>query len=630
VKIKLNGVVTELKAGLNEVADYLGVELTDGGFEFDVVRKDGSNLIINCENKKGTIVYSEKCHFFRAFGLAAEHINDGEESFSVEEVPQFTMNGPMFDVAQGNAAFNKKTLKEIIKQLALMGLNTLMLYAEDTFEVKEQPFFGYMRARYSEDELRELDDYAYSLGIEMIPCIQTLAHMPDTLRWKCFNDIKDYEECLLVGKPETYDFLKDVITAACRPFRTKKIHIGMDEAWKLGRGKYIDHFGYKPANEIMQIHLKKVMEIVDSLGLEPMMWDDMFFRTCGNKKYYQKGLVFPQSTIDMVPKNMACVYWDYYKIEQAEYEEAIPTHFQLTDNLIFAGGCWTWIGYSLAWKKTLVSTECGLNACKNKGVKKVFMTTWGDNGTECLLTTNMIGCQLYAEHGYAKEIDYKKLDKRFKFICKANVEDFALLEYLDRTPNVDAMTDPSNYNHSKFLMWQDVLTGLADKNIEGIELDSHYASLAEKLKEAIGRNNAYDDIFELSYHASNVLAKKSQMGLRLTDAYKKGDREALRRFAVTELPELVERVNALWECHREKWFKLYKPFGWDIMDMRYASLVARIRSAAIEVSQYLDGKLERIEELEEKRLPLHGKDGPVRYMNFYGQIVSPSRICPEA
>ena len=64
--------------------------------------------------------------------------------------------------------------------------------------------------------------------------------------------------------------------------------------------------------------------------------------------------------------------------------------------------------------------------------------------------------------------------------------------------------------------------------------------------------------------------------------------------------------------------------------MRYASLVARIRSAIIEINQYLDGKLERIEELEEKRLPLHGRPGPVNYMNFYGQIVSPSRICPEA
>ena len=630
MKIKLLGLNEDLKTGVGILADHLGVSLADGGYEFTVTQKDGSNLIVTLENKKGTIVYAKNCHFFRAFGLAVEHITDGEESFSLEEVPQFEMNGPMFDVAQGNAAFNVKTMKQVIKQLALMGLDTLMLYAEDTFEVKEQPYFGYMRSRYSEDEMRELDEYAYNLGIEMIPCIQTLAHMPDTLRWKCFYSIRDYEECLLVGKPETYKFLRDIITAASRPFRTKKIHIGMDEAWKLGRGRYIDVYGYKPAGEIMKEHLAKVMEIVDDLGLEPMMWDDMFFRTVGNKKYYQPDVVFPQSTIDMVPKNMSCIYWDYYKITQEEYENAIPTHLQLTDKVIFAGGIWTWIGYSLAWDKTKISTEYALNACKKKGVKKVFMTTWGDNGTECLMTTNLIGCQLYAEHGYAEKIDYAKFEKRFKFICGANVEDFALLERLDRTPDVEHMVDHSRYNPSKYLMWQDILTGLADNNIEGVELDKHYEKLASDLKAAIGRNGEYDDIMEFSYNAANVLAKKSQMGLRLTAAYKAGDKEALKSFAEVELPELIGRVNELWECHRKNWFKIYKAFGWDIMDMRYASLVARTRSAIIEVQQYLNGELEVIEELEETRLPLHGTPGPVNYMNFYGKIVSPSRIAPEA
>ena len=630
MNIKFLGLNSELEYGVNELANYLGVTVGDGGYEFNVIKKDVPTLTVSLENKKGEIAYCENCQFFRAFGLAVEHIENGEESFSVEEEPQFKMNGPMFDVAQGNAAFNVKTLKEVIKQLALMGLNTLMLYAEDTFEVKEQPYFGYMRARYSEEEMRELDDYAYSLGIEMIPCIQTLAHMPDTLRWKNLRNIRDYEECLLVGKPETYVFLRDIISAASKPFRTKKIHIGMDEAWKLGRGKYIDNFGYKPANLIMQEHLKKVMEIVNDLGLEPMMWDDMFFRTTGTKKYSQKDIVFPQEVKDMVPENMGCIYWDYYKINQKDYEDLIPTHFQLTDKVIFAGGIWTWIGYSLCWSKTVISTEGALNACKLKGVKDVFMTTWGDNGTECLLTTTLIGCQLYAEHGYAKEIDYDKLAKRFKFICRANVDDFALLEKLDRTPDVVHMEDASEYNASKFLMWQDILTGLADYNIRGVELDSHYEALAKELKEAIGRNGEYNDIFEFSYHAANVLAKKAQMGLRITDAYKAGDKEALKNFAEKELPDLMERVNALWECHREKWFKIYKPFGWDIMDMRYGSLVARIKSAMIEIKQYLNGEMERIEELEEKRLPLHGVEGPINYMNFYGQIVSPSRIAPEA
>jgi len=39
---------------------------------------------------------------------------------------------------------------------------------------------------------------------------------------------------------------------------------------------------------------------------------------------------------------------------------------------------------------------------------------------------------------------------------------------------------------------------------------------------------------------------------------------------------------------------------------------------------------EKLEELEEERLFYDGKPGPIRYLNFYGQVVSPSRIAPLA
>jgi len=627
--IKINTKDDSLSFGINEIATYLGITVGDGGYEFDAVQSNGAPLTVTLDNKKGTIGYSEKCHFFRALGLAVEHIAYGEESFSIEEIPQFNMNGPMFDMAQGNAALNYDSLKKLIVQLAIMGLNTLMLYCEDTYEVKEQPYFGYMRPKYLEDELRLLDDYAYKLGIEMIPCIQTLAHMQDALRWKCFHPIRDYEACLLVGKDETYDFVRDLITAASRPFRTKKIHIGMDEAFKLGTGTFLKEYGYKPTIEIMKQHLERVMEIVKEMGLEPMMWDDMFFSTFGTKKYFQPGAIIPQETKDAVPEGMTCVYWDYYRLKQDQYEAAMLTHKQLCDKVIYAGGVWTWKGYSLSWSKTRRATEAALNACKKTGIKNIIMTTWGDNGTECLIPTTYIGCQLFAEHGYSEQIDYDKLAKRFKFVCGGNVSDFALLEYLDRNPQNEQFDDPSNYNASKYLMWQDILTGLADNNIQGYALNDHYSALAEKIKDAVGKNGQFDSVFEFNYKVAYTLALKAEMGLRVTKAYKDGDKELLRALAEKELPELRERVAELWECHRTNWFKFNKPFGWDIMDMRYGSLTARINSAIIQLNQYLNGETQRIEELEQERLPLHGIEGPIRTMNNYGTIVSPSRIDPR-
>lgn len=81
-----------------------------------------------------------------------------------------------------------------------------MVYTEDTYEVKAYPYFGYMRGRYTEEELKECDQYAAELGIEMIPCIQTLAHLTEALKWNYAIDIRDTADILLAGSEATYTF----------------------------------------------------------------------------------------------------------------------------------------------------------------------------------------------------------------------------------------------------------------------------------------------------------------------------------------------------------------------------------------------------------------------------------------
>ena len=87
-------------------------------------------------------------------------------------------------------------------------------------------------------------------------------------------------------------------------------------------------------------------------------------------------------------------------------------------------------------------------------------------------------------------------------------------------------------------------------------------------------------------------------------------------------------MEALRACHMENWFALYKSLGWDVMDMRYGSLLTRIDSAIAELGMYLDGRMERLEELEEERLDYDGRPGMISYLNWFGRTVSASRIAP--
>ena len=187
LKLKLNGVDNEISNAVSLLCEEYDFALSDDGLEVDVQNVAGSDVTVTLKDSTATIVYDKTCHFFRALGLLIEGIRDGEKELDISQKPRFTSNGPMFDVSQGNAVITIESVKKVMRQLAVMGLDTLMLYCEDSFEIKSEPYFGYMRSKYNYDEFKELDDYAFMFGIELIPCSQTLAHLPDVLKWACYR-----------------------------------------------------------------------------------------------------------------------------------------------------------------------------------------------------------------------------------------------------------------------------------------------------------------------------------------------------------------------------------------------------------------------------------------------------------
>lgn len=90
-------------------------------------------------------------------------------------------------------------------------MNQLLLYTEDTYEVPGLPYFGTYRGRYSQEELRQLDAYAQNFGIELVPCIQTLAHLRNALKWPMGQDLKDNADILMVGSEKVYAFLEQLL-----------------------------------------------------------------------------------------------------------------------------------------------------------------------------------------------------------------------------------------------------------------------------------------------------------------------------------------------------------------------------------------------------------------------------------
>ena len=191
--------------------------------------------------------------------------------------PRFSRLAAMVDLSR-NSVYTVSTMKRFLCQLALMGFNTAYLYMEDTYELPGYPYFGYRRGRYSVAEQRELDDFANALGIELVPCIQTLAHLRTAIRWQYMAPMRDTVDNLMVGQEGTVSLVEAMIAHFSKTFRSRRIHLGMDEAVSLGTGRYLRHQGYRSHREIIMEHLQITCSLCKKYGLEPMIWDDMLFR----------------------------------------------------------------------------------------------------------------------------------------------------------------------------------------------------------------------------------------------------------------------------------------------------------------------------------------------------------------
>ncbi|MCC3375168.1 beta-N-acetylhexosaminidase [Cohnella sp. REN36] len=632
MKLRLAGDAADLLPGVAALSAELGIAVSEG--EGMLVRAEASGDLMSLEvgfaNGEAYIRYGRKHQFFRGLGLLLERLGARpDEPFDLREMQQFDRIGPMFDLSR-NGVLTQAAFERLLNKMALMGLNSVMLYMEDTYAVEGEPYFGYMRGRYTQAELKAIDDYADRFGIEAFPSIQTLAHLEEFLKWEPVKHYRDTKGALLVGDGRTDALIERMIDAASAPFRSRRIHIGMDEAEELGRGKYLDRFGYADRFDIMAAHLDQVLAAVRSRGLEPMMWSDMFLKlaSANGSEYYDADTAIPEEMARRIPQDVSMVYWDYVHPDEADYERQIANHRPLGGKLVFAGAVWIFNTFGVNYGLSLKASDAALQVCKREGIREAYATMWGDDGNEGNPFAALLGLQLYAEHAYsADKPEWSRVAARAKFCTGIDAEAFLLLKDLDEVPG----SEPDNCmqsNPSKFLLYQDVLLGLFDRQIEGLGLNAHYARLEERIRRHRTPGAALDDLLEVPQRLCAVLKRKSELGIALKRAYDAKDYDALQHAAVETLPAIAESVRELRDAHRTQWLRMFKPFGWEVLDIRYGGVLSRLDSAARRLSDFALGRVDRLEELEQERLVYSSanrfnKRG-VGWCSYYYRMASPN------
>ncbi|MCR5556523.1 MAG: beta-N-acetylhexosaminidase [Butyrivibrio sp.] len=540
--------------------------------------------------------------------------------------------GVMIDCSR-NAVVKLPALKDFIKICADFGYDYVGLYTEDTFEVDGEPYFGYQRGRYTQAEIREADQYAKSLGMELRPYIQTLAHINQIVDYADYIKHIDLEDILLVGDPRTEQLLDNILSTVSKTYSTKKVNIGMDEAHMVGLGKYLDLHGYQNRVEILLEHLNMVVGLCKKHGLQPQMWSDMFFRLLSQGAY---GAEDEESASKLaqtlakevrIPEELELVYWDYYNTDPGHYKSIIAQHKAMTDNISFAGGAWRWMGFTPYNDFSIHATKAAVSACLSMDVDSCVMTMWGDDGTECSMYAVLPVLYEAAVTG-GKLTDKKggnQGKERFEEVTDYTFEEFMLLD----VANPGSVGEKRN-QLSKILLFNDPLLGIYDSLVPR-NVAEYYKSASDRLFDVIKYGNRrFDQVFEMQAQLCHVLELKADLGIRLRGAYQTEEKDALADICNKVIPELVLRLDAFYEAFKKQWMCENKSFGFEVQTIRLGGLKQRLLDIQSYLKDYLSGKLQSIEELETKALPvgyaLYGPGDDSPEYNRYQKLATTSRL----
>ena len=532
--------------------------------------------------------------------------------------------GIMIDCSR-NAVPNVPRLKSFISLISKMGYNTLFLYTEDTYEVDDEEYFGSKRGRYSKVELKEIDDYAYSCGIEVVPFIQTLAHLASLKRWREYrHHVFDIDDILLVDNERTTRLITNMVKTMSETIRSKRIHIGFDEAHHIGLGTYLDKHGYTDRRSLLLKHLNQVCEITKQFGYEKVMLaNDLFFSMAPGVFSVDEEIDFPKEIKDAVPKECEMVYWDYFSTDEKRYKAMMQSSKKLTENIWFSGGCWTWNTFSPHNRYSIERNTIAIKQCKENGIRNAFFTLWGDDGGECAYEM-VLPAIMHAACAF-KGIGEEQMKEEFKELTGEDFDTFLHMDYPNYIFGEDVKVESKYFQHSasnyaKTHFYDDPFLGIMSVNFDKCKKTQmkEYASI---LKNDADNSKNYKVFYTTLSSLCSVLSEKLLLAKETRKAYEEHNMDKLINIAFSKYSDAILKLTEFHKNYRLQWELVNKPFGFEIQDARIGGLIMRLSTCRERILELVSGKVEKIEELEEPVLPMDDT-----YITSWGEMISANNI----
>lgn len=235
-------------------------------------------------------------------------------SVEIEDTPRFAYRGLMLDISRHFST--KEFIKKQIDALAYYKINRLHLHLTDAagwrLEIKKYPLLTdfaawrtdptwkkwwnggrkYLRydepgasgGYYTQDDIREILEYARQHYITVIPEIEMPSHSEEVLaaypQLSCSGEpYKNSDFC--VGNEETFTFLENVLTEVMELFPSEYIHVGGDEAgksaWKTCPKcqKRMKDEHLANVDELQSYLIHRIEKFLNNHGRRLLGWDEI-------------------------------------------------------------------------------------------------------------------------------------------------------------------------------------------------------------------------------------------------------------------------------------------------------------------------------------------------------------------
>ena len=221
---------------------------------------------------------------------------DGKEipCCSIEDAPKHVHRALSLDCARH--FFPAEEVKKIIEEISLAKMNMLHWHLADDqawrIESKKFPKLHTTSGAYfTQDEIRDVVEYARIRGVEIIPEIDMPGHTTGILaaypEYSCFGkNVKlataggIYPVILCAGREETFAFVEELLGEIIPLFPGKRFHIGGDEApkseWKKCPHcqKRMAELGITAIEDLQGYFTERVIRILKKHGKQPICWND--------------------------------------------------------------------------------------------------------------------------------------------------------------------------------------------------------------------------------------------------------------------------------------------------------------------------------------------------------------------